>query len=127
MQTDGVAMEVSGGYRVQPQSAMVGAHRLVCSAGDVVCFDTSTWHTASPNHATRDREAIIINYSKLCASAAACVARAHTRLCTIAAGGEAGSSPASFPIPLELLERAEAAGLVSAERRLVLGMPPNDQ
>ena len=72
MQTDGVATEVSGGYRVQPQSAMVGAHRLVCSAGDVVCFDTSTWHTASPNHATRDREAIIINYSRSSASAAAC-------------------------------------------------------
>jgi hypothetical protein len=33
-------------YQVQPQSAMVGAHKLVCDAGDVCLFDTSIWHTA---------------------------------------------------------------------------------
>ena len=67
--------------------------------------DTSTWHTASPNYSDRDREAIIINYT----------------------GGPSGSSPdRSFPIPLELMEKAEEAGLVSPERRLILGMPASE-
>lgn len=120
MTTDGVPIKLSGApadndwsnrplsddwtantYKVQPQSAMPNAHRLVCKAGDVALFDTSTWHTASPNYSDRDREAVIINYT----------------------AGELGSSPANFPIPLELMERCEAAGLISEERRRILGMP----
>ena len=47
----------------------------------------------------RDREAVIINYT----------------------GGPSGSSPDRFPISLPLMEKAEEAGLVSPERRLILG------
>ena len=72
--------------------------------GNSLCADTSTWHTASPNYSDRDREAIIINYT----------------------GGPSGSSPDRLPIPLELMEKAEEAGLVSPERRLILGMPPSE-
>ena len=71
--------------------------------GNSLCADTSTWHTASPNYSDRDREAIIINYT----------------------GGPSGSSP-DFPFPLELMEKAEEAGLVSPERRLILGMPASE-
>ena len=35
---------------------MPNAHKLVCRAGDVALFDTSTWHTASPNYGAHDRE-----------------------------------------------------------------------
>ena len=37
-------------------------HKLVCKAGDVALFDTSIWHTASPNTGGRDRENTIIAY-----------------------------------------------------------------
>ena len=59
--------------------------------------------TASPNYSENDREAVIINYT----------------------GGGTGSSPSNFPIPLQLLEKAEEVGLIDEDRRKILGMPLN--
>ena len=53
-------------YQVQPQSAItdVIGHKLVCKAGDVALFDTSIWHTASPNYDKlgRARQNTIVSY-----------------------------------------------------------------
>ena len=95
-------------YQVQPQSAMVNAHKIVCQAGDVALFDTSTWHTASPNYGSHDRENTIIAYRGAAIGAPP------------ADAGEGGSG-GSMAIPREMLEKFDAAGLLNAQRKAMLG------
>lgn len=52
-------------YHVLPQQAMPGHVKLKVKAGDVALFDTTTWHTASPNLSAQDRENTIIHCTRL--------------------------------------------------------------
>lgn len=86
-------------YHVQPQSAMPNAFKFAVNAGDVCLFDTTIWHTASPNESGSDRENTIIHY-------------------------QANSEPAVPGVPVEVLALADEAGLLSSERKELLAYYP---
>ena len=86
-------------YHVQPQSAMPNAFKFAVNKGDVCLFDTTIWHTASPNTSGVDRENTIIHY-------------------------QANSSPSAPGVPEDVLALAETAGLLSPQRRDLLAYRP---
>jgi hypothetical protein len=98
-------------YQVQPQRALtdVIGHKLVCKAGDVALFDTSIWHTASPNYGARDRENTIISYRGAAVG-------------TSAGDVGEGNSGGRLAIPQEYLEVFDKAGLLSEARKSLLGI-----
>ena len=93
--TQQAAEHVDPYYHVQPQSAMPNPFKFAVNAGDVCLFDTCVWHTASPNCSGVDRENTIIHY-------------------------QANSRPPAPGVPKDVLALADAAGLLSAERKALL-------
>ena len=72
------------------------------------CLQTSIWHTASPNYGDGDRENTIISYR-------------GASVGTVAGDVGEGNSGGKLAIPREYLARFDAAGLLSEERKRLLG------
>jgi ectoine hydroxylase-related dioxygenase (phytanoyl-CoA dioxygenase family) len=86
--------------QLENEARFAGHVKLTVKAGDVALFDTTTWHTASPNNSAKDRENTIIHYH----------------------GQELAPTNLNDAIPRDYLNAFDEADLISAERKEILGL-----